>query len=273
MPLDFERQTNRDNWDSRVAIHFGSDDYGVTRFSDPEHLSDVVSFDMHLLGDITGKSLVHLQCHIGTDTVSLARLGADVTGIDFSEKSIEAARQLSLLADTPARFVVSELYDVLDVVSETFDIVYTGVGAICWLPDISGWARVVASLLKPGGMFYMREAHPILWALDYENGDDGLLSFKYSYFEGEAEEDDEPETYAGVGVVTSPKTFGWNHGVGETLSALINAGLRLEAIEEYDFCEWQGLDSLVEDETGVWRLPEGSAQIPLMWSIRATKGE
>jgi SAM-dependent methyltransferase len=272
MPLDRHREVNRANWDSRVDIHFSSEEYGVTRFqSDPNHLSDVVKFDRRNLGNIDGKSLVHLQCHIGTDTISLARLGAEVTGVDFSSKSIEAARKLSSMAGTSARFVESELYDTPEILSEKFDIVYTGVGAIGWLPDVAGWGRVVAGLLKPGGMFYIREAHPVLWALDYENSDDGRLCFKYPYFEGEPDEFDETETYAGDGVVTSPKTFGWNHGVGEILSALIDAGLRLDAIDEYDFCEWQGLDNMVEDETGAWRLPEGSPQIPLMWSIRATK--
>ncbi len=269
--MDKHRLVNRDNWDSRVPIHFDANGYRVDRFSDPEHLSDVVRFDRDQLGDLTGKTLVHLQCHIGTDTISLARLGAEVTGVDFSEKSIEAARKLTSIADTPARFVVSELYDVPEVLPETFDVVYTGVGAICWLPDIAGWARVVAGLLNPGGMFYIREAHPILWALDFENGDDGRLCFKYAYFEGEPDEFDETETYAGEGVVTSPKTFGWNHGIGETLTALLDAGMRLDAVREYDFCEWQGLDNMVEDETGRWRLPEDSLQIPLMWSILATK--
>jgi SAM-dependent methyltransferase len=272
MPLDHQRKVNRANWDSRVDTHFSSEEYGVARFqSDPAHLSGVVQFDRTNLGDIAGKSLVHLQCHIGTDTVSLARLGAKVTGVDFSEKSIEAARHLSDLAATPARFVVSEVYDTPDTLAEKFDIVYTGVGAICWLPDIAGWARVVSELLKPGGMFYLREGHPVMWSLDFENKDDGRLSFKYPYFEGEPNEFDFDYTYAGQGLVSHPKTFDWNHGVGEILSALIGAGLRLDAIDEYDFCEWQGLDNMVETDEGVWRLPEESVRIPLMWSVRATK--
>ena len=139
MPLDVYRLANRANWDERVDIHFPSPEYGVDRFaSDPTHLSDVVTFDKEKVGDVRGKRMIHLLCHIGTDTISWDRLGAEGTGIDLSEKSIAAARQLSDEAATSARFVVSELYDAPLVVPEKFDIVYTGVGAICWLPDIEG---------------------------------------------------------------------------------------------------------------------------------------
>ena len=270
MPLDNERLTNRDNWDSRVDIHFDSTEYGVHRYAvDPTHLSSIVAFDKGKLPDLTGRSLIHLQCHIGTDTISLARLGADVTGIDFSEKAIEAARRLSDLANTPARFMVSEVYDAPTVVGETFDVVYTGVGAICWLPDIRGWARVVASFLEPGGVFYMREGHPVLWALDEE--DTERLSLIYNYFEGEPLEWEEDTTYAGDGLLTSPKTFDWNHGMGETLTALIDAGLRIDRVEEYDFCDWQGLEQMVQGDDGLFRLPERPERCPLMWSVLATR--
>lgn len=182
MPLDEQRRTNRDNWDSRVEIHYGSESYGIEKYiADPNHLSGVVTFDSSKLTDVSGKSLLHLQCHIGTDTLSWARLGAEVTGVDFSEKSLEAARRLSVDSQTPGRFVLSELYDSPRVLPETFDIVYTGVGAICWLPDIRGWAEVVAAFLKPGGVFYMREGHPIMWALDWE--DEEKLSITHPYFE------------------------------------------------------------------------------------------
>ncbi|MEX1125024.1 MAG: class I SAM-dependent methyltransferase [Acidimicrobiia bacterium] len=271
MPLDDYRLANRANWDARVDIHFPSKEYGVDRFaSDPTHLSDVVTFDKEKLGDVTGKSLIHLQCHIGTDTISWARLGAEVTGIDLSEKSIAAAELLSRLAATPGRFVVSELYDAPSVVPEKFDIVYTGAGAICWLPDIDGWARVVASFLDPGGVFYMREGHPMMWALDWEDME--RLSVTLPYFEtpdpfAEVKE----ETYAGDGVVVSPLNYTWNHGIGEILTALLDAGFRIDAVEEYDFCDWQGLDQMVQGDDGYWRLPDRPERLPLMWSVRATR--
>ena len=269
MPLDHKRSVNRANWDSRVGIHVASEQYGLDRYKDPNHLSDVVNFDKALLGPLHGKTAIHLQCHIGTDTISLARLGAEVTGVDFSEKSIEAARRLSESSGTPATFVVSELYDSPKVVGRRFDVVYTGVGAICWLPDIRGWADVVAAFLKPGGSFYMREGHPVMWALDWDDAE--KLSLKYPYFEGAPTEFEESETYAGDGVVASPKTYDWNHGMGEILTALIDAGLRIDHVEEYDFCEWQGISQMVEGEDGRWRLPPDKGRYPLMWSVAATR--
>jgi SAM-dependent methyltransferase len=271
MPLDEYRLANRANWDSRVEIHFGSVGYGVDKFvSDPTHLSHEVSFDKDKLGAVEGKRLIHLQCHIGTDTISWARLGAEVTGVDLSEKSIAAAHELSRIAATPGRFFVSELYDSPTVVPEKFDIVYTGCGALCWLPDIEGWARVVASFLDPGGVFYMNESHPIMWALDWEDMD--RLSVTEPYFETvEPVAEVEEETYEGVGVVASPLNYSWNHGVGEILTALLNNGFRLDAIEEYDFCAWQGLNQMILGEDGYWRLPEGRNRLPLMWSVLATK--
>jgi len=270
MPLDDQRLTNLANWDARVDIHFQSEEYGVGRFkSDPSHLSDVVTFDRGKLPELTGKRLVHLQCHIGTDTISLARLGAEVTGVDFSEKAIAAARDLSEISGTPARFAVSELYDVPDTLGETFDLVYTGVGAICWLPDIRGWAEVVASLLETGGVFYMREGHPVLWTLDWDDPD--RLIMEHPYFEGRPTEWEESETYAGIGEVSSPKTFDWNHGMGETLTALIDAGMRIDRVEEYDFCEWQGIAQMVKGDDGRYRLPDRPERCPLMWSVLATR--
>ena len=271
MDLENCLATNRDNWDSRVGIHAGSDAYELSRYrDDPDHLSGVVAFDRTRIGDVAGKKLIHLQCHIGTDTISLARLGADVTGTDFSENALAVARQLSVDADTPVRFVLSELYETAEIVGETFDFVYTGVGAICWLPNIADWAKTVAMLLKPGAKFYIREGHPVLWALD-EKQSGGKLAFKYPYFESEPTRFEAEETYAGEGVVSSPVTYDWNHGVGEVLTALIDAGLRIDRVEEYDFTEWKAFDGMVNDDLGHWRLPEDQPRIPMMWSINATR--
>ena len=239
MPLDHHREVNQANWDSRVEIHYASELYGLDRFvKDPGFVGKVVSFDAQEMPDVQGKTLIHLQCHIGTDTLGLARLGANVTGVDFSTKSIEAAQQFSGQCGTPGRFVVSELYDVPSVLPETFDVVYTGVGAICWLPDIRGWARVVSSLLNNGGFFYMRECHPIVWTLDDERDDD-LIVVKYPYFEqSDPQEFSEDTTYTEGGKLSSPVTFDWNHGMAEVIQALIDAGLRIDEIEEYDSLEW-----------------------------------
>ncbi len=272
MPVDEFMETNRANWDSRAAIHYGSDIYGIQRFlDDPNFVGEVASFDAERMPPLTGKKLLHLQCHIGTDTIGLARHGAEVTGVDISPKSIELARQLSEESGTPARFLVSEMYDAPSVLGEPFDVVYTGVGAICWLPDIAEWGRVVGSFLEPGGIFYMREAHPIVWTIDDERDDDEIV-IKWPYFEIDKPTYWEEETtYAGEGVLTSKGSYEWNHGVAEVLQALIDAGLRIDRVEDYDSLEWESgpINQLGED--GRFRLKEGRERLPLMWSILATK--
>lgn len=273
MPLDKYRSANRANWDDRAPIHLKSkkvyDNEGFK--ADPKTISPVVEFDRHEVGDVTGKSLLHLQCHIGHDTLSWARLGAVVTGVDFSEKAIAAAREISRESGTPGRFVVAELYDSPEVLPETFDIVYTGTGALCWLPDIAGWAKVVARFVRPGGTFYIREAHPIAWTLDYERTD-GRLEIKLPYFEGKPRRYDADFTYVEVeGKVKNETTYEWNHGMGEIVTALIEAGFRIEALREYQFLEWQAMPSMVHGDDGKWRLPEGRERLPLMYSLRATR--
>src|SRR4051794_736395 len=178
------RAVNRANWDDRAPAHAASAGYSIEKFvADPAHLSEVVRFDLPRLGDITGSRAVHLQCHIGTDTLSLARLGATVTGLDFSPRSLEQARRLAMRAGPPVRYVESDVYQAVDALGgETFDLVYTGVGALCWLPDITRWAQTVAALLRPGGRLFIREGHPVLWAVDYERADD-LMALELPYFE------------------------------------------------------------------------------------------
>lgn len=272
MPLDDHRRANRANWDDRVPIHVASDDYAYRRFVEvPSHISEVVAYDAGLLGDVTGRRLLHLQCHFGKDTLSWARLGAEVTGVDFSAPAIETARRLSEESGTPGRFVLSELYDAPAVLPERFDIVYTGVGAINWLPDIRRWAQVVSGFLVPGGAFSMREGHPVLWSLDWR--DDRRLVVRFPYFEtAEPVPWDDDSTYAGRGSLANTRTYEWNHGIGETVSALLDAGLELRALREHRELEWQGLPHMERGEDGRWRLPADQADLaPLMWSILAVK--
>jgi SAM-dependent methyltransferase len=163
---------NRAAWDDRAAAHAASVDYAVDRFiSEPDFLSDVVRFDLPRLGDLRGLTGVHLQSHIGTDTLSLARCGAVMTGLDLSGASVMQARQLAASAGADIAYVESEVYGALDVLAPgSFDLVYTGIGALCWLPSVTRWAAVVAGLLKPGGRLFIREGHPMLWALDAVDG-------------------------------------------------------------------------------------------------------
>ncbi|MCL1599604.1 MAG: class I SAM-dependent methyltransferase [Actinomycetia bacterium] len=272
MDLDHNRADNLANWNDRVRVHTGPDGYdldGLT--SDPERLTDVVAFDRTYLGDVTGLTLVHPQCHIGTDTLSWAKLGATVTGIDFSPPALTAARDLARRLHIDATFVESELYGVPDVVTEEFDVVYTGVGAVNWLPDIVGWAKVMAYLTKPGGRFYMREGHPVIWALDYERDDD-LLVVSEPYFETELPGTwDEPQSYSGSGTLEHTTTHEWNHGLGEVINALILAGFRIDLVEEHRFLEWPALPIMIEED-GRFRMPKHLAdRVPLMYSVLATR--
>ena len=277
MPLDKYMLANRANWDERAAIHFDSTSgklttgYNIQRYiEEPDRLSETVTFDRTELGDVSGKSLLHLQCHIGTDTLSWARLGAHVTGIDLSEKSIEAARKLFDQTSTEGRFIVSELYDSPQMLGERFDIVYTGVGAICWLPDIEGWARVISYFLKPGGTFYMREGHPMMWSLD-QSIDDELRVVEPYFNTGEPLVEDESSSYAGDGEIESSRTYNWAHSLADVVNALIAVGLRIEFLHEQRFCDWQGIPHLKLGDDGMWRLPDREDHVPLTFSVRATR--
>src|SRR6185295_5014084 len=192
--------------------------YGLDAFRhDPAHLSGVVRFDLPRLGDIAGLDAVHLQCHIGTDTLSLARLGARMHGLDFSPSALAVARRLASDCGQAIEYVESEVYRAVDVLgAERFDLVYTGIGALCWLPDVRRWARVVSGLLRPGGRLFIREGHPMLWSLS-DPRDDELLVVEFPYFEiagGTAFSD--TTTYVDHdGELSSPDTIQWNHGLAE----------------------------------------------------------
>src|SRR6185503_12803594 len=181
--IDDYRSLNQANWDERAPAHAASPGYSVQRFlTEPDFLSDVVRFDQDRLGDLTGLRGVHLQCHIGTDTLSLHRLGARMTGLDFSAPALAEARTLAAAAGADLDYVQAELYDAVRVLGAGgFDLVYTGVGALCWLPDIARWGALVAELLAPGGRLFIRDGHPVLWAIDDERTD--VLSLGYAYFE------------------------------------------------------------------------------------------
>ena len=214
-----------------------------------ERLSDVVAFDAPHLGDLTGLDVVHLQCHIGTDTVSLARLGGRVTGLDFSPAALEVGRDLAARAGVDVTFVESELYGARRRARgpTRFDLVYTGVGALCWLPDIARWADVVAALLRPGGRLYLREGHPVLWATE-ELGP-GRLELKYPYFEragcrcGSTSRSPTPTATP----LAEPVSYEWNHGLGEIVQAVLDAGLTLTRLTEHDELDWPAYPWMVEE--------------------------
>jgi len=268
------RELNRANWDDRVPVHVASPDYHLQRFiDDPEYLSDVVRFDLPLLGDVAGLRGVHLQCHIGTDTVSLARLGASMTGLDFSGRAVEAAGEFAAAAGADVAFVESDVYAAAETLGGGFDLVYTGVGALTWLPDIRQWARVVAALLRPGGRLFIRDCHPMLWSLEDGRPDD-LLVIRYPYFEtAEPLVIDEPGTYVATdAVIEHGLTHEWNHGIGEIVTALLGEGLTLTGLAEHDSVPWEALPGLmVQAGGGEWRLAENPARVACTFTIQAVR--
>jgi SAM-dependent methyltransferase len=266
---------NRAHWDERAPAHAASPDYAVARFvDDPDFLSDVVRFDLPRLGDVRGLLGVHLQCHIGTDTVSLARLGATMTGLDFSPPALVEARKLAAALDLDVDFVESDLYGAPDVLPNgTFDLVFTGIGALCWLPDIKRWAAVVAALLKPGGRLFLREGHPMMWALADERTDD-LLVVDYPYFETvEPIVSNIPGSYVQVEAeLKATESRSWNHGLGEIVTALLDAGLTLTMLVEHDSVPWKALPHGLElTALKEWRLSERPERLPQSYTLQAVK--
>jgi SAM-dependent methyltransferase len=268
------RDVNRANWNDRAPAHAASNDYGFDRFAgDPGHLSHTVRFDRPLLGDVTGQRGVHLQCHIGTDTVSLARLGASMTGLEISDKSHVEARRLASLAGADVRFVQADVYDALDAVGPGYDFVYTGIGALCWLPDVARWARTVASLLRPGGRLFIREGHPVLWALDYER-DDALLALEFPYFERP-----EPMIFneGGTYVETDAEfqhttTHEWNHGLGEIVTAVLSAGMTLTGLVEHKSVPWEALPGrMTSVADGEWQITDRPDRVPHTYTLQAIR--
>jgi len=273
--MDDHRDINRASWDERAPAHASSPDYNVQRFvDDPAFISDVVQFDRSLLGDVSGLRGVHLQCHIGTDTVSLSRLGARMTGLDFSPAAMEQARALVGRSGDDVSFVESDVYDAVSALGgEQFDLVFTGIGALCWLPSISRWAATVGALLKPGGRLFIREGHPMLWSLD-DTRSDGLVVVDFPYFER-----DEPivwedgGTYVETDVVfTVNTTHSWNHGLGEIATALIAEGLKITGLVEHDSVPWEALPGqMTKDDRGEWRLTDRPWRVPASYTLQAVK--
>ena len=273
-------EANRLNWDDRARLHARpTTGYRLDRYRDDRDLlSDVVDFDRRHLGDLTGLRVLHLQCHIGTDTLSLARLGAEVTGLDQSGASLVAARELFDSVDTPGTFVEANVYDAVDALDhDEFDLVYTGVGAINWLPDIDRWGQVCGALVRPGGRFHMREGHPMAYAVDDTLGEDETnrqLRLKYPYFQtAEPLTFDDAETYVDTAgeTIANSVHHEWNHGIGEVFTALTRGGIVVDTLEEHRFLDWWMLPNHIERDE-LFYLPDHQIdQCPMMYTIAGAK--
>ncbi len=272
---DDYRALNKANWDERAPAHAASPGYHLDEFrSDPTYLSEVVRFDLPLLGDVAGLRGVHLQCHIGTDTISLARLGARMTGLDFSPAAVAQAAALSGELGAGVDFVEADVYAAADVLPQgEFDLVFTGIGALIWLPWVSRWAEVVQKLLKPGGRLFIREGHPVLFALA-DPLPEGRLELAYPYVER-----DEPLVWdeGGTYVETEVEfqhtvTKEWNHGLGEILTALLEQGLVITTFVEHDSVPWDPFPGFTEElPGGEYRIKDRPWRLPHSYTISATK--
>lgn len=270
--FEAERAANLANWDERVAGHIAPDGYDVAGLlAAPDRLTAVVRHDAALLGDVDGLDLLHLQCHIGTDTLSWARLGATATGVDFSPKALEAARRFAADAHVDITYVECDLYDAPSHVAGDFDLVYTSVGTICWLPDIRAWAEVAAGFVRPGGRFFIRDGHPMLYALD-DDRTDGVYAVRYDYLDRpQPNRFDQSTSYEGSTTLQHSVHFEWTHSLTAVIQALIDAGLRIDRVAEYDFLDWPFFPWM-ERDGDVYRLPESERhRVPLQFSIEASK--
>jgi 2-polyprenyl-3-methyl-5-hydroxy-6-metoxy-1,4-benzoquinol methylase len=266
---DEQLRANRAMWDERVAIHVRSEFYDNESFKVGRVSLHQVEIDE--MGDVGGKRLLHLQCHFGQDTMSWARLGAKVTGIDFSPSAVEVANGMATELGLGARFVCANVYDAGEALGgECFDVVYTGGGAIIWLDDIERWARIVADSLEPGGVLYLREFHPVAGVFDYESLE---LKPRFRYFTNEALYDETPGTYTDGDAQTQHNaSYEWVHTVGDVVTAVAGAGLVIEFLHEFSATGYRALPMMVRGNDGMWRLPgELHEMLPLMYSLRARK--
>jgi len=259
---------NRRKWDESVPLHVDSPAYDVPSFLKGD--STLEPLEVEEMGSVRGKTLLHLQCHFGLDTLSWARRGATVTGVDFSRPAVRAARRLAQRAGIKARFLQSNVYDLPDVLDEQFDVVYTAKGALWWLPDIERWAQVVARFLRPGGRFFLLEDHPIAEVLSTDAEANRLVP-RTPYFGGRAIREEYDGTYATRSKMKHRVSYGWIHPVYRVLSALIDHGLDVARIREYPFSYWQLFPFMTQDRRGYWHLKERGGIVPLMWSVTARR--
>ena len=267
------RADNLAGWENRVDIHTGPEGYDVgALLRDPQRLSPTVENDRQALGSLAGLDVVHLQCHLGTDTLSLARLGAKyVSGLDFSPKAIAHCRSLFERAGVSGRFVEGDVFDARALLNDTYDLVYSSIGAINWIPSIGRWMVVVTSLLRPGGRLYLRDVHPMSMVIDPES--DRELRLRYPY--GERVEPvtlDGDQSYIGDGTPLIHKTtHEWSHGLGEIVQGALDASLIITGLQEHYYTEWRMFPSVVKAAPGRYVLPEAPERLPLLFTLQASK--
>ncbi len=258
-------ETNKKLWDTKTGFHLKSEFYEMEAFMSGKNMLKPI--ELAGLGDVTGKSLLHLQCHFGQDTICWARKGAEVTGIDFSDKSIAAAQQLAKELKIKARFLTSNVLALKDNLEGQFDIVYTSYGVLGWLPDLDQWAEVIAHFLKPGGIFYIAEFHPFLYIHEFS---DKKIAFPY-FNPGKPFEEEEEGTYADPNAKIKQKEYFWMHSLSEIFQALFKAGLKIVDFHEFDFSPYNCLPHMKERKPGEFIYGDYGVALPHVFSIKARK--
>jgi SAM-dependent methyltransferase len=255
---------NKETWNDKVDVHFNSEFYDMKGFMNGK--STLNDIELELLGDVNGKKVLHMQCHFGQDTMTFSRMGAFATGVDFSEKAIEKAREINQNLGLNATFICCDIYDAPNHLYEQFDIIFTSYGTIGWFPDLDKWAKVISQLLKPGGKFIMADFHPVVWMFDND-----FKEIFYNYFNTEAIIEDESGTYADREAEIANQTITWNHPTSELLNALITNGLELNSFNEFDYSPYNCFNETEEFEPNKFRIKHLKNKIPMVYSVSATK--
>ena len=257
-------EINRNSWNNKTDAHLKSEFYDLDGFlKGKSSLNDI---ELELLGDITGKTILHLQCHFGQDSMSLSRLGAIVTGIDLSDKAIESAREIARETQSNTKFICCDIYDLSNHLNEKFDIVFTSYGTIGWLPDLNKWAEIISRFLKPAGQFVFVEFHPVVWMFD-----DNFEKVAYTYHNSGAIIETFTGTYADRNADITQSYVMWNHGISEVLNSLIKHGLEIKSFDEYDYSPYNCFNKTIEIEPKKYRIEYFDDKIPMVYSINAIR--
>jgi 2-polyprenyl-3-methyl-5-hydroxy-6-metoxy-1,4-benzoquinol methylase len=262
-PTDYI-DTNKKSWNQRTTFHLESDFYDMPRFR--KGGTSLNTIEQDLLGDVRGKSILHLQCHFGQDSLSLARMGAKVTGIDLSDTAIAKAKELNTELGLDAEFICCNIYDLPLHLHKKFDLIYTSYGAIVWLPDMEKWAKLIADYLNPGGTFVLVEFHPALWMFDPH-----FKTIQYSYFNAEAIQETESGTYADRDADVKIDTVTWNHSLGEVMGSLLACGLEIKSFQEYDYSPYNCIQETEKIADRKYRIRHFGNKLPMVYSLSATK--
>lgn len=264
MNTDNYKEINRKSWNERTGVHVESAFYDNKSFIAGRN--SLQEIELELLGDLAGKSVLHLQCHFGQDTISLTRLGATATGVDLSDVAIEKAKELATETNSAAKFICCDIYDLPEHLNEQFDVVFTSYGTIGWLPDIDKWAAIVNRFLKPGGRFVFAEFHPVVWMFD-----DNFEKVKYNYFNANPIAETTEGTYTDGDALSKQDFVSWNHGLAEVVTSLLNQGLKFDSLTEYDYSPFDCFNGTVEVTPGKFRIEKLANNIPMVYAVVVSK--